>query len=546
MTPISESVILKFVKTAQIIALVSTAFIVPTSVSARPSEIVVNVWDYPTRSINEITSWFTKSSPTPAPVNSQVLGSSDLTTVPVVEVSQSSSDLDNKLDSSAEVLEKLNADYQLVLSQTILMGLNWETLTVSDVTASIDKQNSTLTDTIQSLDWLEKAWGWSQTDTIKAEINSIKSNLALVRSITTDSGMQPAAYAQVKAAAKDLETVAAQVGDKTDKSESSQLTLYSKFNHIKDSVAELDAILTDINTISESEATINSTDLRKLDARVAALNSIPHFASYLSHEPVNHLRGLEAIVNANKNLLANDKGQPVIETWPETTSDKTVAFKTLVVNPSVLVRQEIGIKYYLPGEIKADDILKVDTNLQTKQDASLKQYFIEGSEVVAAGDSKLLTTVTKDVWIYDPAAVDALALQSSSLVDSLAGLPVFAQAVALKSKITADQTRVNALASQMYTLEQRLANYRQISILQGNMQTNFDQLQLLAQSANSQPQPELGTWQELALIVGGGVCLLMGFGMFVGMGLDAESVRKTKAKPHKINVFSGGVATSDL
>ncbi len=528
-----------YMKTAQVILIILVLLCLPLDVSAANTDIANNVWTYPSRSVDEIVSWFKKET-SPTPVVQQVLGVKDLSNAPVLQEFIETPDLGVKLDSTGSSLEKLYLDYQLILSETVLMGLNWDNLTVSDITQTIDKQIATLNSTTQSLESLSRSWGWSQTDTINTSVNSIKTGLATIRTITTTSGVATVAYDQLKLTVKELEAVTLLIGDKTDVSTGS---LYSKYNGVVAGVGKWNDLLAQLDTVLVSS---DLSGLPKIEAQIVALNQIPKIASLLSKDQKSRALELASIINANKSLLAQDRGQTVVTTWLESNSLRNAAFKSLVVNPSVLARQEVLVKYYLPAELQETDIISQDPNLEIILDKEKGQLLVEGKIVMAANDRRIVTVETKDVWTFDITSLDGVNSQTVSLLDAMSGSANFVQAVSLKGKIIASIKKIQSLHQTSGAPEQRIKAYRQITLIAQDMNNNLVQLEQLTKTEANPSIRDLDSWKNIATIVAGAAFVVVGLGMIQNKGMSFKTSRKVKVKANNINVFTSGIATSDL
>jgi hypothetical protein len=525
-------------KTAQVIFIILVLLYFPVTVSAANTDIANNVWTYPSRSVDEIVSWFKKET-TPTPSVQQVLGVKDLTNAPVIQEFIETPDLGVKLDSTGSSLEKLYLDYQLILSETVLMGLNWDNLTVSDITQTVDKQIATLNSTTQTLDALGRSWGWSQTDSINTSINSIKTGLGTVRTITTSSGVTPIAYDQLKAAVKELEAVTVLIGDKSDTGTGS---LYAKYSGVVAGVGKWNDLLAQLD--NELVAS-SSAGLPKIESQVLALNQIPKIASLLSKERISRALELAAVINANKSLLAQDRGQTVVTTWLENAQSGNTVFKSLVVNPSILARQEVLVKYYLPAELQESDIVYHDPSLEITMDKEKGRLLAEGKIVMAANDRRIVTVETRDVWNFDSSSLDATNAQIVALLDAMSGSANFVQAVSLKGKIVANIKKIQLLQQNQGGPEQKIKTYRQIVLIAQDMNSNLSQLEKLTKM-QSNPTVDLDAWKNIATIVAGVAFVVVGLGMIQNKGMSFKYSHKAKVKANNINVFTSGIATSDL
>lgn len=521
-------------KTAQAL-LVMVLLYVPAGVRASGTDFAYNVWGYPNRAAEEIFSWFGSNTKNTLSSSPQVLGAEDLSQRPVVEDSVIYPNLDTKLDSTRASIEKLSSDYQQVLSESILIGLKWDELTVSDVTQSIDKQNAVLSSTSDALDWLSRAWGWSQLDTLRIKLNNIKVNLATVRSIASQSGMLPVAYDQLKSTAKELDLLVSEIGTATDLVK--QNTLFGRYNQVHEASLQWD----DLRLQLESP----DVNLSRAMAQILDLNLIPNVSSVLSKDADNKKLGLMAIIQANKTLMSVDRGIAITSTWLEESATNTIVFRTLVANPSLLARKEVAVKYYLPLELSEDKIISHDSDVEIKLDPDRKQLFVAGKIMVAAGDTRNINVETSDVWYFDNALIESTRSQMSDIIDSLANAPQLAKVVALKATIESQLKEVENLQNQVQTPVVRIIAHRRVQSQMREVANELAQMKQLAATTGRQPWQTAG-WQDLVLSIGGIMLVVMGLSILNDPRVKFEWIRKINPDTGNFTVFSGGIATSDL
>lgn len=527
-------------KTAQVLSLL-IAFIFPLKISAANDNVAGSIWNYPSRSVAEVVSWFTTINTTPAQTSPTVLGTEDLSEKPILEVAAASSGLGTKLDSTGATLDELYLDYQQVLSETVLIGLQWDNLTVAELTQSIDKQNAILSETSETVDWLSRAWGWPQLDTIKTQVNSVKTNLATVRSIASTSGMLPVAYDQLKSTAQQLESVVSLVGVKT--SDSSEASLFGRFGLARDQAAQLDGYEVEL------EDALKNADFKNLsqtEVSIMNINQIPQVSVVLESDSKNKALGLLAIIQANRLMMAQDRGQTITTTWLEENTSERLVFKTLVANPSLLARQEIAVKYYLPSEIQETDIMHHDSTVLIGKDEERNQLFVEGRVVVAAGGARLVVVESLDKWQLDSSSIESSRSQAVQLLNSLANSPKFVHAVELKGDIDVAATKVLGIETSRLTPLERIKTTRQLMAQLSNMNNNVTQLQNLTKSDLGQARQALSGWEEMILGVSGLMFIVMGVIVFYQPTKYFRWSRQPKPTVSNFNVFSDGIATSDL
>lgn len=525
-------------KTARILSIVALSCLV--TIFTLSLAISDDLWNYPARTFSQIDTLALRASGQP----SEVLGEAtddvqDYTRQPIISFDTSQTpDLVLKINSTEEEVDQLYLQYQRVSGEAVLMGLKWDTLRVSDITRSIDELIVILGD-IKEVKWLTQAWGWPQLDTIAVSENAAKADLAAVRSIVSTSGTIPVAYTQLKSAITSLDRITAVIGEKTDTAK--QTTIYGRYQQVLAEVGEWDSLKSQLD---QELASGDVTEHAKLEARILALNQIPHINQVLSVTGNNRLLDLIALTDANKLFLASDRGSVLTTTWLE---DNPVVFKTLIANSSPLARQEAAIKYYLPAELKSDNIVAKDQSVEIKFDPDKQLSYVEGHLTVAAGDTRTISVETDDIWQFDPVRIDKASFQAAELTKALAGSSKLVDAIALKSSVDASIKRVTELQKQGYSPENRIQAYRQISVEMATVNQNLTQLSQLVSKTNTLGWSSESFANSLARISWRQVVLVLTVLAFLGLGVRVLKHFPPKTLPNQqFHAFAKDITSSDL
>lgn len=526
-----------------------------------PVEEITNaIWNYSSRTFAQIDSLaiqgldrVTQATPAEAPLTGQVAGAK------VIETESNPLDLITKLDSTGQTLDQLQLSYQRATSDIGLIGLKWDSLEAGEATTSLD-ETIALLDSPKEIDWLTKSWGWPELSAISSKSLLAKGSLVTVRNIIATSGMQPEAYANLKSALKSLEAIEQLVGEGVDVA--GKPTLFGRYNQAQgvarewnNQLVELDKLLRDEDKLAESEMQLATQDVLK---RVLALNQIPNADLILSDQFHNKILGLIGLVNANKDLMAQDQGLTLTTTWLEEGST-TVVFKTLVTNPSPVSRQGVAIRYYLPAEIKNDDLIvdhspEVTINL----DADRHQYYVAGDLTVAAGDTRTVTVSTNDIWRVSKDQVASIRQQAAQLVQALENTSHYAQGVTLKSDIEVALDKIDTTQGTARTPEQRIIAFREGSLQLAIASEKLIQLQqvgdsLLMRSWHSLMAQEGSSAKWLGVVAVGLVllasaawALLHEDGNVVSDGKSTRRRGRPSLGPRQFQPFSEAIASSDL
>lgn len=501
----------------------------PTGARAESGGLLGTIWDYPGRTfaavdnmVYGIFGWTKK-----IPDENQAVSLEDLVGQPVIEIVQPEPvDLTSKIDSTGEALDRMYLGYQLVVGEAVLVGYNWDNLTVADVAQSTEKLNAIL-EGIKQLDWLTQSWGWEQLDAIAVQENLVRSDLVTLRSIVTTSGMLPVAYSELKSAVENLGVIQKLIGEKTDAADSQ--TLYGQYQQVRELAGEWDGLQS-----------------QPLEAKILALNRISGVDQILSFQGKNRVLGLMALAQANKTLLVANRGAAIATTWLE---EDPLVFKTLVSNSSPLARREIAVKYYLPREVREQDILSPDPNLQVRFDPDRHQYFAEGDLTIAAGDTRVAAIKISDLWQFDQGQVDRIRIQTSELVGSLEGGKAFVDGVALKSDIEVALAKIGDLQARAVTPDQRIAAFRQANSELAVASEKLGQIRhLVVKQGAAGNSWNVVRWGGGFVALGAGLSLAA-WGVIVYVRRHVRGKAKAwRPMPSvkRFNVFSNRIASSDL
>lgn len=494
--------------------------LIPTPALAYDLGIVTEVLEYPARALTQIDNWgmgLENADSVPATVQ-------DLTGQTVVEmVGGESMDLVTKLESTKTAVDNLQMEYQQMASETVLIGLKWDSLTVSEVTASIDMLIARIANTGQ-LGWLTSAWGWPQLDVIATKSNVVKSSLVTAKSILQTSGMQPVAYEQIKTAAVNLDAISTLIGEESDTLR--DRTIYANYLQVIDEAGQWDKM-------SEQE------DLVK---KIKEINQIPKVEPLLALDPM-------AAILLNRKLMGGTRGSAQ---WITVTSENPMTFWVVVTNPSVLARQEVAVKYYLPAELTLEDIVKNDPGLVVKMDEDKKRLYVEGNLTVAAGDTRLVSVETVDIWKTRDLATEKIGQQADDIVAKLVDTKKYVQAVTLKSDIEAGIKEIVHASGEALRPYERIQSHRKAMVSWSKMQNDLAALQKLSDSSGlvlgwtNMGWGEFGYWREVGVVILGLVLVLIGgYGLAKSQGNGPGEARKPRPM-RQFSVFSTHVDAADM
>ncbi|PIP52075.1 hypothetical protein COX09_03520, partial [Candidatus Beckwithbacteria bacterium CG23_combo_of_CG06-09_8_20_14_all_47_9] len=86
----------------------------------------------------------------------------------------------------------------------------------------------------------------------------------------------------------------------------------------------------------------------------------------------NLVFNLQALLGLNRQILAINAGESVRALWLE---EGSIIFRGVITNPSAVISQTVPLKFYLPRELKTEDILTLDPSLETHYDTTEEALF---------------------------------------------------------------------------------------------------------------------------------------------------------------------------
>jgi SH3-like domain-containing protein/Na+-transporting methylmalonyl-CoA/oxaloacetate decarboxylase gamma subunit len=224
-------------------------------------------------------------------------------------------------------------------------------------------------------------------------------------------------------------------------------------------------------TWDNSKLDTTKNDLKKVSKELANLNQIPkaspiiltEFNNKSTEKDVrNKVLGLKGIITANKVYLSQQPGNSLSSTWLELGS---IVFKTLITNPSTKVSQTVPLKYYLPKEIKKENIIEVDDTVTVQYDTEKDQYYIKGDFVLSPGTTKTVSVRVDDsIFAVSDDEISSLRQQAIDLSEPLKNTSYFAQGATLKSDIDAALSKAVSLQKSATTPEEKIRAYREAKI----------------------------------------------------------------------------------
>lgn len=400
-------------------------------------------------------------------------------------------DLSFKLGESKKHASALYDLVQSSKSRLLTLDEKWSRLSSSTLTTELTGLAQTWTSPAP-LSELTVAWNSPIVGQLADQSELTKTNLAslLTSASVHDTSTPPDSLWSAIDSLTKIETL---LGDVT--SDSSDATLFGYLSSVEEKNTLLEgeskklaSILEDWDSAGE---TVLSKRVKDTEARLLAINEFPGGESIV--EPSNaKARGkdalknlvfsLQGLIGLNQNLLASSANTPVRGLWLE---EGSIIFRAVITNPSKIISQSAPLKFFLPKELKNDDIITIDPDLTATYDTVAETLAVTGTFELKPGATKIVAVEVEDVWQLSDDELIALKTKAEELTSSLKKSNLEGQGIALKSSIVSDIDVLLKIQNDGLKPENRIRAYREARLSLASTQANLTQLENLVAQAGS-------------------------------------------------------------
>ena len=446
---------------------------------------------------------------------------------PVIEnvLEEEVPDLSEKIKGTKAVAKSFYVNNQLLTSESASLASKWGSLPGSAALEKVialgetigEPSDSSSTNTMfGAANWMRDSWNWEEGRQAYAQLTTAYGLMTKVKEGLADYKKTPTQLADLKTLAKTSLAL-----------EKTYPALTSKIETTEKLAASLGTKNDQIDKALKSK---NPQNLAGLKNQVMALNKVPGVLGALNTKSdKNFLLGLKGIINTNIKLLASKSGRSLINVWIE---EGSMIFKTIVTNPSTLVSQEVEIKYYLPSELKEEDVLEKDAGLEVKYDSEKNQLYVAGKFTLAAGATRTFSVRANDVWDLTMAEIESMRNETAELYKPLEKTAYFAQGVSLKSDINASLDKMASLMDGAIIPEQKIKAYREADILKESVAQKIAGMRDLVTQASAGGSllgfvggaQTIGVWGIVIIIAAG----------FVFMSIYMKTMLNHNSQPLKV------------
>ena len=519
--------------------------------------LISDIWNYSTRSLTSLVTGTTNITTNITNIEKATddtrLLLEKLVNAPIIENSldeEEDPDLGAKIKDTKGVANQLYINSQYVSSKSRTLSAKWKTYTASEANKNVDEISTLLgsgsdepseSTIFGEINWLKQGWDFPVLTDISKQASKVKSIVASLERKAVYSKTKPTST-EVNNLALEIARLEKSIGSVTDGSEES--TLYGKIKEVEELASaldsksgEIDKTLASWNGIKPDE---KQTKVKGFLKAVLGLNSLPKIKNVLSpnlgiatedKELKNSLFGMRGVLAANKKYLAKKAGKTIGVSWLELGS---IVFKSLVTNLSTLISQTAKVKYYLPKEVREENVIEKDGGLEIKYDAEKDQYYVEGEVTLAVGESKVLSVKVHDIWALSAEEIESKKNQAAELFKSLEKTSFFAQGVTLKSDIDASLDKAKAYQEAAYTPEEQIRAYREAQIEMAAVDQKMSKLEDLVVQAGSAGSLLGFVGGAQAIAVWGLIIILIAGFVFLAVYMRTISGRKGQTKDKKV------------
>lgn len=478
--------------------------------------LIADIWGYGTRTItggaissitNNNTTIVTKED---IKVISETLTKTknsleQLVNKPIVKTfideNAATGNLESKIDRTKNAATRLYAGAANIKSHAELLSLQWLVLSTFDIQSELDvlqqtikedndKENSSV---LAQARWLKDAWGNSTTLEISDQIEAINSKIdSLKRNLETSGKAGIPTYPRpLSSILENTQRLAGLIGDIShDETSPSLYGFIKRTENLNKQLAEndqaIDASLGQWDSLSDNQKQAAVSDLT---TRVLATNQIKGGETLLQsglknakNVLKNKLYSLRALLATNRIFLISAVGSPFQNIWLE---EGSIVFRAVISNPSKTISQKVPLKYFLPAEIKKEQVISADPELTIDYDTNEGALSASAEITLAPEETRTFTVEVTDIWTYTDEEIAAYKKQATDLLNPLKNSAFFAQGTTLATDVNITLEKILARQKQTTTPEAKIRTHRENQLEMVGVEEKINALKLLVSQASS-------------------------------------------------------------
>ena len=406
--------------------------------------------------------------------------------------------LSSKLEQTKTAASNLYSSIQNLKSRAGILAEKWPTLSTEEVKAELSQLsllfrqefNQKDSNLITTTNWLKTSWDSpiflnlsDQALAAQSNIDNLLNDFNLYQKTKTADALAPTL--------SHIQYLNDLVG--TPFAPSDDLSLYGYLKKTTERITLLDKASADgqslYSEIKKDSTKDHTGEIDKLSSDILSLNTVPQAESFLNGSTHNiniagnKVLGLIALIDSNKLLMANNTGQTIKSIWLE---EGSIIFRSVAINPSSSISQKVTIKFFLPTEVKKEQIINHDPELTIAYDPVENALFASGEVTLRPQQTRTFLVEVEDIWSFKQEEIDGLKTQTNELVDSLKNTPLYTQAISTKTDINVTLDKIMLRQKEAITPENRIRTFRESSLEINGVEEKINSLKtLIAQSNNS-------------------------------------------------------------
>lgn len=405
-------------------------------------------------------------------------------------------DLSTKITESKNVLDNLFATIQNLKTKSQILSSNWTKLTPNQLESELKNlqkiiadQNSQTTITSHT-NWLKTTWSNELFLDLANQADTASNMLA---KITTDSKVYETSklFGNYLSFLDEVNALDELVGNTlSEPSYDTAFGLIEKINQsntsLSDHAKSLQAILPKISEAPDKYI----LEVNDIHNKVLIFNQVTSPDNIIGSPKIvnqksltdaqvlrNKIYSLLSLINLNKAILAETKLENLRLMWLE---EGSIVFRSVAFNPSKSVTQSVQVKFFLPAELKKEQIIAADPELKIDYDATEGSLYASTDIELAPQESKTFTVEAEDIWKFSEEEINILKNQTESLLVGLKGTKSFTTASNTKSDIFASLDKIMLRQKEAVTPENRIKTHRESALEMIGIVEKIDSLKLLS------------------------------------------------------------------
>ncbi len=469
------------------------------------SSLIADIWSYPSRSLNsfgDIVSSIWNNSNRTLTSSNLGNGGSLATSEKVNSIGDSVADIATKLVTIESKVDTLQTSINSIKSETDVLVAKWGGNSVADIITYVNNLKTELGNNTQTcsdntvygqIQCLMDKWGSASAGTIYTAANNASVTATQIQSELNFNGKSTTAYDEMMSLKASVDSLETSVGATSDTSAVD--SIFGRIKQVKEAIQNIDNTTLDLNDLMAKWGTLSANDIyskvASLSTQVTALNTVTNVDNITNNNITqtadladlkNQVLAMRALMDVNRLQLETLINKPIVKTWLEQGS---IIFKSLITNPSTLVKQKMPFTYYFPAEVKQEDIIKKSDGLDIQYDSTKQQYFATENFDLAPKQTVVVEVEVKDIWTIPKEKIDSLKNQATELYGPLKKTSYFAQGATLYSDILASLDKINEIQSRAILPEDKIKLSTDTRIEMDAINRKLDSLKTIVSQAGS-------------------------------------------------------------